>query len=133
MTNTEKVIEKIDFLIQKLRKARDQYLAENVNFLEPNSFEKLRELEAPYSKALGKLSRTRRVLIEPVMEELSDYGELYSFEIFKAFCKTGGFIDYDGYGKYSDGEKMSNISIFPSDIRHKHHRKDFSHVIWFNR
>ena len=50
-------------------------------------------------------------------------------------CKGGGFIDYDGFGVYADKEKKmkTNIKLYPSDITSGKYRKDFTHVIWYNR
>jgi hypothetical protein len=45
----------------------------------------------------------------------------------------GGFIDYDGIGNYATNTQMSNIEIYPSDIKSGTYRKDFTHIVWFNR
>lgn len=47
--------------------------------------------------------------------------------------KSGGFIDYDGSGNYARDGKMSNISIYPSDVNRKAIRRDFDTVVWFNK
>jgi hypothetical protein len=48
-------------------------------------------------------------------------------------CIGGFFSDYDGFGCYSDGKKMSSKHIIPSDAIHGKHDTRYSHVIWFNR
>lgn len=58
---------------------------------------------------------------------------ILSMAEFEECCKDRSFIDYDGYGLYSDGEKLSNMSIYPSDVLANRHRKEISHVVWFNR
>lgn len=54
-------------------------------------------------------------------------------EEFIEYCNDGVFIDYDGYGKYVIENKMSDITIYPSDVKMNKVRKDFTHVMWFNR
>jgi hypothetical protein len=52
---------------------------------------------------------------------------------FVSTCKCGGFIDYDGSGNYIKDGKMSDIDIFPSDVKTNLYRHDFDQIIWFNR
>lgn len=47
--------------------------------------------------------------------------------------KQGWLIDYDGFGRYSDGKEMSDIVVYPSDLKKKKIDKSWSHVVWFNR
>jgi len=65
--------------------------------------------------------------------EFPDYGDLMTKEEFIENVKYGYFIDYDGFGKYSNGTQMSNIKVYPSDIKENGFDKRFSHVVWFNR
>lgn len=63
------------------------------------------------------------------------YGDLMTLEKFIACCEGGGFIDYDGSGMYSDGERESNIPIWPSLVRDKMiiRNPEFTHVVWYNK
>lgn len=81
----------------------------------------------------AELSREIRVLENYELEPFPEYGTLMSLEEFIAYCKTGFLVNYDGTGKYATEDKMSNIYILPSDVVSGTYRKDFSHVIWFNR
>ena len=45
----------------------------------------------------------------------------------------GGFIDYDGFGQYSDGESQYDVWIYPSWVKQNRIDKTFSHVVWYNR
>lgn len=81
----------------------------------------------------AKLNREKRMLMIPEFEKLSDYGDVMSLESFIECVKSGGFIDYDGSGNYVREGKESDISIYPSDIKHGAVRKDFDTIIWFNR
>lgn len=87
----------------------------------------------PYSKKIEELSQEKRLLINPEFKDLPNYGDLMTLKEFVSNCKGGGFIDYDGHGKYVRNNKMSNITIYPSDIKANKYRTDFTHVIWFNR
>ena len=82
----------------------------------------------------AKLDREKRLLMTPEFErDVPDYGDVMSLKDFIECCKDGGFIDYDGSGTYAKDGKLSNISIFPSDVKHNSVRKDFDTIIWFNR
>jgi hypothetical protein len=67
------------------------------------------------------------------MEPLPDYGDLMPMSDFIETVKCGCFIDYDGYGKYSDGKEMSEQTVRPSDVEAGKVDMKWSHVVWFNR
>jgi hypothetical protein len=79
------------------------------------------------------LNRTVRYLETPTFEEIPSRGDQMSLEEFIENVMSGGFIDYDGYGKYTKDGMMSNIVIYPSDITSGLYRKDFETIVWFNR
>jgi hypothetical protein len=58
---------------------------------------------------------------------------IYTIEQFISLVKNGGFVDSDGYGYYATDNGKSDIIIYPSDIIENIYRKDFTHIIWFNR
>jgi len=134
MTNFEKkaYIKQLDKRIEKISNMREKAL-EKVDWSKMTSFEEFEGVARPYDKAIGKFSRTKRELLKPKMKKLSEFGDLMTLQDFKECCECGGFIDYDGYGYYSDGKMQSDIAIYPSDIMSGKYRKDFSHVVWFNR
>lgn len=132
MNNLEIIDKKIEILEEELRKIEATFW--DIHIMSFEDFIKDLDNKArPTRLKLGKLSRARRLIISPVMEEMSDYGDLMTIHEFENHCKCGGFIDYDGFGRYATETKESNIEIYPSDVKHKSVRKDFSHVIWFNR
>jgi len=51
--------------------------------------------------------------------------------------KVGGFIGYDGFGKYAtkDGMKDSNklYDVKPSDLKKGKVDKSWTHIVWYNR
>lgn len=82
---------------------------------------------------MERLSRQVRLIEEPTFSEIPDYGDVMSLKEFIDCVESGGFIDYDGSGNYVRDGKMSNISIYPSDVENSSVRKDFDTIIWFNR
>lgn len=79
--------------------------------------------------------RRKRRMIQPVgeLEDIPKYGDVMSLREFIENVKAGGFIDYDGYGNYIQGDKMTEIEIHPSDVKAGCVRKEFDRIIWFNR
>lgn len=61
------------------------------------------------------------------------FGDLMTLEEFIAMCQHNMFVDDDGYGYYATENAKSDILLYPSDITEGIYRKDFSHVIWFNK
>lgn len=77
-------------------------------------------------------------------EPIPEYGDLMTMEEFIASVKAGLFIDYDGFGNYSDGKRVLHrtlseendyepLIVNPSDVKKGKIRKGFSHVVWYNR
>lgn len=89
-------------------------------------------MEIYYDK-VERASRNYRMIAEPKYEDIPTYGDRMSLDSFIKNVKTGGFIDYDGSGNYIKDGKMSDITIYPSDVENHAIRKDFSEIIWFNR
>lgn len=65
---------------------------------------------------------------------IPDYGDHMTMEEFAKWCKTGPvFTDYDGFGYYATDKEESDIKVYPSDITSGNYRKDFTHVVWYNK
>lgn len=61
-------------------------------------------------------------------------GDLMTLSEFVNSCKIGPlFCDSDGIGYYATKGQESNIEIYPSDIISGKYRKDFTHVMWYNK
>lgn len=60
---------------------------------------------------------------------IPEQGTLMSLAEFQDDVRDGALTDEDGYGYYSDGKFMYEITVVPSD------RVDtsFSHVLWLNK
>lgn len=66
-------------------------------------------------------------------KEIPDYGKRIPIVEFIECCNDGLFIDYDGFGYYSDGKTMTDLIVRPSDIMEGKIQREFPFVIWFNR
>jgi len=61
-----------------------------------------------------------------------DDDDVYTVEEFRACCKSGSFIDYDGYGyPVKDGLADKDNHIVPSGLDRI--PADATHIVWFNR
>jgi len=85
------------------------------------------------------------------MKEIPKHGTHMTLSEFIEACETGCFIDYDGVGYYATGSKMSDKTIYPSNVTgngeelnmetgeikrvkvEKQIDASFTHVVWFNR
>jgi len=125
----EKINEKIDQITKKRDKAMNEF-----NF-DDSSFEDWNDLHAPFTEQLAPLFYEKAKLERLEWEELDDLGDLMTMEDWIDCVKSGGFIDYDGHGYYSDGKRESNKIIHPSDVRRGHllENEEFTHVVWYNR
>ena len=136
----EKEVEKLEAILdEKEKKYWDNYKKKNQNNNDISSlslgggFTEYSKLRQPEQSKLSALNREKRLLIIPIFSELSDYGDVISLKKFIQCVNSGGFIDYDGFGRYVKDGKESNIDIYPSDVKNKSIRKDFDTIIWFNR
>lgn len=84
-------------------------------------------------KEVQELSQEVRLCKLPYMDDMPDYGDIMTLEEFIDSCNCGGFCNYDGSGYYALETSCSDITIYPSDITNNKYRKDFTHVIWFNK
>lgn len=68
--------------------------------------------------------------IEQVQSET--FGNVYTIEEFARLVDAGLFIEYDGSGRFHDGEKETNISVWDESLTWDD-VKDYPYVIWYNR
>lgn len=125
--------------VETLRKALDiaqdalNVKLNSYTFDENGSFKGFQDHCEPESSVVEKLSREYRFIKPFELEAHRGIGDLMTIEEFADCCHSGGFIDYDGSGNYATEDKESNISIYPSDIIADKYRKDFTHVVWYNK
>lgn len=120
-------------LKKSLIEVENEYDSVYENIPEGLSYVEVQEILKPVSSKIKEISCKLRMIKEPVYDDLPDYGDIMSLKDFVKNVKDGGFIDYDGYGYYIKGDKMTDIIIKPSDVGFKSIRKDFDKIIWFNR
>lgn len=118
---------------KELEKAKEEYNNAFNNLPPDLDFNGYNEAMSPYEERLDSARRKYALKKEPEYKDIPEYGDHMKMEDFVECCKSGGFIDYDGGGNYATEDKSTNISIYPSDVMSGDYRKDFSHVIWFNR
>lgn len=133
MSKLEQLQARMNELTILINKKRDDFMNSEDDKGDEDSFNAYIAVAENEEKEYRKLSRQYRVLVDPILSEWDETGDMMTLNNFEAYCKGGGFIDYDGHGMYSDGEKESDIIIYPSDIKAGNYRKDFTHVIWYNR
>jgi len=91
------------------------------------------ELTSKEDKEINELDRRLRLIRPYEVTDIPDYGDVMTLNEFKNFCRNGMFVDSDGYGHYIDDDKMTDITIHPSDVKHKSLRYSLNKIIWFNR
>lgn len=120
-------------LLLELEKARDAS-QEAFNNAPPDlEYQEFMDYMEETNKKVSEASRKYRMVKTPKFSELSTYGDVMSLEDFIDNVKCGGFIDYDGHGRYVKDGMESDITIYPSDVKRGTIRKDFDTIIWFNR
>ena len=132
MTPEEKQ-KKIEKLEAELDEASAAHNAAFSNSPDGMSYLEFESYMAKTGKKVDALSKELRLIKDPVMTELDEDGDLMTLDEFVECCLDGGFIDYDGSGNYATATHESDIDIYPSDVTSGNYRKDFTHVVWYNR
>ena len=58
----------------------------------------------------------------------------YELDEFIRLCNDGDFIDYDGWGYYSNSRYThTEIVVYPSDITAGKVDRSYKYVHWYNR
>ena len=127
-----KRIEELENLIRKERKILSHI--EEKSIKNKLSYEEFVNVCNPYCKKINEWDRELRTLIEPIELDKPLGGSIMDIEHFISICKSGGFIDSDGFGRYiSKNDLETDIDIYPSDIKHNQYRKDMDKIIWYNK
>lgn len=61
------------------------------------------------------------------------YGDLMLLDTFSKAVESRFFTDYDGFGHYATGIKVSNITIKPSEFHRTKVPHWATHIMWYNR
>lgn len=127
---TEQEIEIIDKTIEELNAILDE---KSKNWDYQKTWEEYCDMRHPEQSVIEKLDAKKRMIMSYTLEEIPEYGDVMSLKDFVKSVNDGWFIDYDGSGNYATKDKMTNISIYPSDVEKGNIRKDFDSIVWFNR
>lgn len=124
----EKLEKEIAEIEEFLSSKDDEFMAKT------KSYDEYSEKRRPYTSKISKLDRQRRLIMPAVAQKkVRAKDDVMSIKAFIDCCKSGGFIDYDGYGRYVKDGVEYNVEIIPSDVKHNSIRKDFDTIVWFNR
>jgi len=141
--DTQKRLQEIEAEDEKLRAILDEKekvwwdakraKATGENPVFADDYQEYLKMREPEVKRLCELDREQRMIMPYELKKLPDYGDVMPLKDFLNCVKSGGFIDYDGFGYYVKDNQESDIMIHPSDLHYKAIRKDFDTIIWFNR
>lgn len=87
----------------------------------------------PDLKKLIDLEREYKLVQDYTLSDLDDFGDHMTMGKFVSACKHKLFVDSDGDGVYATADKQSDIWVHPGDIISGKYRKDFTHVMWYNK
>lgn len=135
INNGELIEERNDAQIEKISKEREALVDKLFEEEGPNCFRRMEIITAPFNKKIRKLEKEQRMERPVVLKEEVDYKEedVMSLEDWKGCVVAGGFIDYDGYGRYVKDGRATNIEIYPSDLKAGCIREEFDTIVWYNR
>lgn len=122
-------LEDIESEIETYRELYDQKFHSS----EPREWSDFTKWAEPEIKKLAELSREKRMMMPYELDDIPDYADVMTLQVFIENVNDGGFIDYDGFGHYVLDGKETNITIYPSDIKHGAIRQEFDSVAWYNR
>ena len=118
----------LDSIKEELIREEDKCAADGLSYDE--MIDKTRELRTRASE----LDMNMRLIQSPTVQFGKTWaGDLMTIEDFVRSVENDFFTDDDGYGRYATETSVSDIYIYPSDILNNLYRKDFSHVMWFNK
>lgn len=123
----------IEKLKTELKRANDAFDKAHKNAPLGMNWDEYKSYFKKYEDNIDTASIAYRLVKIPTFKDIPKVGNRMSLVDFIDCCNGGGFIDYDGFGNYIKDDMMSDISIYPSDIKGGNIRDDFNEIIWFNR
>lgn len=67
------------------------------------------------------------------LEPLTDIGDLFTIEKFKASVRSGVFVQSNGFGYYVWRDKLTNIPVSIESFKKDEELTMFTHVMWYNK
>ncbi len=123
----------IEEIEDKIIKLQDALSLKTKKWDYSKSWEAYCKMREPEKSQLQELDRQLRLIKPITLRPLSKSGDVMSLENFIENVKCGGFIDYDGFGMYIKDDQMTDIDIYPSDVKANSIRTEFTKIIWFNK
>ena len=123
-------LEQLQKQLKKAQKAHSKAFDELPSGLD---WYQVEDMMKPTVKKCAELSRKIRMIMPYTLSPLSEDSDVMSLKEFIQHCKSGGFIDYDGFGNYVKDGQCTDIDILPSDVTNKSIRNDFDTIVWYNR
>lgn len=120
-------------LLADFEKAADESNVAFQNSPDGMNYEEYMEYMEPFTNKIEQTSRLYRMVKTPIFTELDNNGSVMTLNDFIINVKHGGFIDYDGFGRYVKDGQESDIDIYPSDVDGGYLRVDFDTIVWYNR
>lgn len=130
-TFENKTIQELEAYIKEQEPIKKEKMEKAYNAPNVNRFQELsKKAYEPIWRAGLQLRKIQDKFVMKKIDRSSDHMTLGDFI---ECCNGGSFIDSDGSGNYATETEESNISIHPSDIEEGVYRKDFTHVVWYNK
>jgi hypothetical protein len=123
-------IKEIDNKISELQNALS---VKTKNWDYSKSWEAYCKMREPETSQIKELDRQLRLIKPIILSPLPKYSDIMTLDNFIKNVKCGGFIDYDGYGLYIKDDQLTNIDIYPSDVKANSIRTEFTKIIWYNK
>jgi hypothetical protein len=133
-SNLSRVTMNIEKITADYKRASATFDAEATEAFDAPTLEQYMARHARAYKKYEPFKLAYNAIREPEYCDLSTYGNHYTLKDFVENCLSGGFIDYDGHGRYATATQETNIGIVPSDVTDNVYIKDkYTHVMWFNK
>ena len=123
---TKKELEdKVEILKEKV----DEIMEQSFNMKDGWKWFQNHPTTKEYWRTLAEYRLVQDYTLRPFDKSCGSHMKLEEF-----ICAAGTFFsDYDGSGYYATENEISNIACIPSDICNGYVRKDFTHVVWYNK
>ena len=121
----EELKAKVEYLRELCSNIEDEYIKAGRSWDEYRENPSVKE----YWKTLAEYRLVQDYTLKPINK---DSGSFMTLDEFKRLAGIF-FSDYDGSGYYATETQVSSVPCVPSDIYNGYVRKDFTHVMWYNK
>jgi hypothetical protein len=124
---------------ENLEKELNELITKRNNMFDENAkngvpWEEYIEKSKDVYEKIFLIEREMRLLKTPTLDFNKEWkGTTYTIEAFKEMCDNEEINDEDGFGYYAIINAKSDVLAMPSDFVDNQYRKDFTHIIWFNK